>query len=383
MALVDRQRTITPYPLARPSYGPEEINAVVATLKAGQTTCGIRVREFETKFARYLGRDHAVMVNSGSSADMLVAFGLGKPDGRDEICVPAVTWPTQIWACLLAGYRVRLVDVDARTLQIDQSALSAAINTRTRAVFVAHILGNVGDMDTLRNDLPCAVIEDCCEALGAKWQGRHVGTFGRAAAFSFFFSHLINTMEGGMVVTDDPMHDRQYRLLRSHGWEPKRDYRFWFPTWGMNVRPTEVQGAFGGVQMGRLEQFFEARTNNVARLDAVTHLQYPSLLHGIQVDSRCTPSWHGFPLMVDQDAPFSKFQLCRWLESHQIETRPIVAGNLARQPAVAGEERISFGDLPGADAVHERGFYIGVPSHDDVGGIAYVGEVLHDFMRQF
>jgi CDP-6-deoxy-D-xylo-4-hexulose-3-dehydrase len=205
------------YPLARVSYGAEEIAAVVATLEAGRTTMGPRVAEFERRFASYIGAKHAVMVNSGSSADLLLALSLSAIERTGEIVVPAVTWPTQVWACVIAGLTVRLVDVDPETLQFDAADLEAKIGPKTTALFPAHILGNVGDMDRVvelagAHDL--VVLEDCCEALGAYWHDQHVGTLGDAGAFSFFFSHLLSTMEGGMVVTNVDQAAR--RVLPAH-----------------------------------------------------------------------------------------------------------------------------------------------------------------------
>lgn len=373
------------YPLARVSYGAEEIAAVVATLEAGRTTMGPRVAEFERRFAASVGAKHAVMVNSGSSADLLLAMGLVTPDPHGEILVPAVTWPTQVWACVLAGYTVRLVDVDPATLQFDAADLEAKITPRTQALFPAHILGNVGDMDRLielseRHGLP--VIEDCCEALGAEWMGRPVGTFGAAGAFSFFFSHLISTMEGGMLVTESPDAARCYRLWRSHGWEPKPGEHFHFSTWGMNLRPTELQGAFGVAQLDRFDGFLEARRSNFCRLDDAIFCHVPDCFEPVVTLSGCIPAWHAYPFMVNPDAPFTKHHLCAHLEQRGIETRPIVAGNLARQPAVAHHPKVIAGPLPGADAVHERGFYIGLANFDDPEGTGYVAEVLDDFIRQ-
>jgi len=371
------------YPLARVSYGRQEIAAVVETLQAGRTTCGTRVAEFEQRFAEYVGRDYAIMVNSGSSADLLIAFGLGRASEGHEVLLPAVTWPTQVWSCVMAGYIVRLVDVDPATLQMDMDDLERKIGPKTKAIFPVHVLGNVGDMTRLldladRHHL--AVLEDCCEAMGARWDGQHVGTFGQTAAFSFFFSHLINTMEGGMVVCGSAAEDRQYRLWRAHGWEPQQDHLFWFPTWGMNLRPTELQGAFGTVQMERIESFSAARQRNYDRL--VANIRGDGYLTGVHVLPDCDPSWHGFPLMVSADAPYTRDELCRYLNEHGIETRPIIAGNIARQPALNDEVRIHHDRrLPGADQVHEQGFYIGLSSFDDPEGCAYVGEIVGDFMR--
>jgi CDP-6-deoxy-D-xylo-4-hexulose-3-dehydrase len=348
------------------------------------------VEDFERAFAAYVGAPHAVMTNSGSSADLLCALGLGRAaPHRDQVLVPAVTWPTQVWACVLAGYRVRLVDVNPATLQLDLDDLERKANPNTRAIFAAHILGNVGDMARLTGlaaELGVPVLEDCCEALGARWRGRHVGTFGSgtggtAGAFSFFFSHVLSTMEGGMVVTDSPMAARRSRLWRTHGWEPRPGDHFHFPEWGMNVRPTEVQGAFGGVQLARLDGFLAARARNFARLDDQTARRYPDLLSVPAVLPGCQPAWHAFPLLVANGAPFTRDALCAYLEACGVETRPVVAGNLARQPSVARHPRVLSGDLPGADAVDRRGFYLGLASEDDEAGTAYVGEVLRGFVE--
>lgn len=375
------------YPLARVTYGPEEIKAVTACLEAGRTTMGPCVAGFESAFAAFVGSRSAVMVNSGSSADLLCAFSLGAPGERDEVVVPAVTWPTQVWACILAGYRVRLVDVDPETLQMDGVALRQAARAHPQigTVFLTHLLGSVGDLTPIIeavDDHDLVVIADCCEALGARWGGAHVGLLGDAAAFSFFFSHLLTTMEGGMVVTDDDETAHRLRLWRAHGWEPQPGNHFHFPSWGMNLRPTEPQGAFGIVQLTRIEDFMAARARNFGRLQQAID-PWQDWLRTVRWPQETNPSWHAFPILLTAAAHFRKPVLCAYLEARGIETRPIVAGNLARQPAVAHHPRIDAGPLPGADVVHERGFYIGLSSQDDEEGTGYVASVLADFMRRY
>lgn len=385
MTLIAERTDRYRYPLARVTYGTEEISAVVETLEAGRTTMGPRVAEFERRFAEYVGANHAVMVNSGSSADLLLALSLGRPNGPgEEILVPAVTWPTHLWACVLAQYTVRLVDVDPATLQFDADDLERKAGFDTKAVFPAHILGATGNLYRLHEiatDHRLTVLEDCCEALGTHWRDLHVGSDGDAA-YSFFFSHLLSTMEGGMVVTNSDTRARAYRLWRAHGWEPKDGEYFHFPSWGLNLRPTELQGAFGLAQLDRLEGFRVARRTNYAALNGALRRYVPGFFRDMTVLPECAPSWHAFPFMVAPRAPFTKQQLCAYFEAYGIETRPIVAGNLARQPAVAHHPSVRAGPLPGADQVHERGFYVGLANFDDIEGTSHVVQVLDNFIRK-
>lgn len=372
------------YPLAHVTYDEREIRAVVRTLEGGRTTMGPQVQAFEEAFVRYVGARHAVMVNSGSSADLLCAFSLGPAIDGDEVLVPAVTWPTQVWACVLAGYRVRLVDVVPASLQMDVTDLVRKITPQTRAIFATHVLGNVGSLHTLRAiaiEHNLTLLEDCCEALGTRLASQHVGTFGKAGAFSFFFSHLLSTMEGGMVVTDDDGLARRCRLWRNHGWEPRGDQPFRFTTWGMNLRPTELQGAFGLVQLNRVPRAMTARTVNTIRLNLGIPQRYPDLFQQVVVLPECDPSWHGYPLVLTPQAPFTRDALCTYLNREGIETRPLIAGNLAWQPAFTHERRVEGGDLPGADYLHERACYLGLPSQDDPTGTGYVCEAIRQFVE--
>lgn len=385
------------YPLAMATYGTEEILQALDSLCSFRTTMWEKTRRFEDAFGEKFGGE-AVMVNSGSSADLLVAFGLNSQSGGplkhgDEILVPAVTWPTQVWSLLMAGYRVRLVDVDPETLNVDLEQLTNAIGPETRAISLVHLMGNPVDMDRLRaicatHDL--LLFEDCCESLGAKWGGQYVGTFGLAGTFSFFFSHHITTMEGGMILTKDAEFAERLRLLRAHGWsrnlrnpppaESGIDPRYTFLNWGFNVRPTELQSGFGLVQLARFDEFQAHRDRNAAQ--AVERLQeHADFLHLMHVPAPGTCSWFALPVLVDEQAPFTRDEITGYLERHGVETRPIVTGNIAKHPAVRGFEKVmSFGALPGADAVHERGFYLGLHPVDGTDDLDRVFALLDRFV---
>lgn len=367
------------YPLSIATYGVEEVLAAVDSLCSFRTTMWEKTAQFEREFAAVCGHREAIMVNSGSSADLLIAFALTNPAAGllkpgDEILVPSVTWPTQIWSVMMAGLTVRMVDTDPATLNMDLADLEAKIGPRTRAISVVHLMGNPCDMDALRaiaNRHDLLIIEDCCESLGARWAGQAVGTFGLAASYSFFFSHHITTMEGGMIGCHDEKMSDLFRLLRAHGWArnikhatvppvPGIDSRYMFLNWGFNVRPTELQAGFGLEQLQRLPQFHAHRLAHAARFAAFLERH-----HGVMRLMRVLPqaecSWFALPIVLTPECPFTKTQLLDYLEHEGVETRPVVAGNLALQPVCASYPDLQApGPLPGADAVHERGFYVGL-----------------------
>lgn len=384
------------YPLAMATYGPEEVLAALSSLCSFRTTMWERTAEFERAFGDRFGGE-AVMVNSGSSADLLVAFGLHELSGGplksgDEVLAPSVTWPTQLWSLLMAGFSVRMVDVDPRTLNVDLDDLESRITPRTRAISLVHLMGNPVDMDRVleiceRHDL--LLIEDCCESLGATWKGRHVGTFGQAGTYSFFFSHHMVTMEGGMILTQDPELAERYRLLRAHGWsrnlrrppaaQPGLDPRYTFLSWGFNVRPTELQAGFGLVQLERFPGFQEHRRAN-ARLFLDRMEPYVDRLRVMSVPAGGECSWFALPMIVQEGAGFTRDELAAYLEFEGVETRPIVAGNLAAHPASHGFPNLEFGDLPGAELIHERGLYLGLHPVDSSDSLDRLGTLFDRFM---
>lgn len=373
------------YPLAMASYGAEEIVEAIDSLCSFRTTMWEKTKEFERLFSAYQGCVDAVMVNSGSSADLLLAFLLTNPQNPmlkqgGEILLPVVTWPTHVWSPMMAGLSVRFVDVDPKTLNIDLDDLERKITLKTKAVFLVHLLGNPCQMDRVL-DIAKAhgllVLEDCCEALGAEWDGTKVGNFGMGGTFSFFFSHHMVTMEGGMISCPDRETADQLRIFRAHGWlrnvtDPDRydlagydvDPRYAFVNWGFNVRPTELQAGFGLHQLQRLPLFNRRREALASRFFAF--IDETPFLSRPRVHPLARPSWFALPVIIDLDAPFEKKQITDYLEEAGVETRPIVAGNIVRHPVARLFGRTFEGDYPGGDAIHSRGFYLGLsPSQDD------------------
>lgn len=372
------------YPLGYVTWGYEEIMAALECLCLQQTTMWTKTQAFEEQFAQYLQTTEAVMVNSGSSADlvmMLAARELGVLKAGDEILIPAVTWPTQAWAAILAGLSVKFVDVDPGTLNTSAELLEAAITPKTKAIFLVHLMGSPCDMEAIgelakRKNL--LIFEDCCEALGASFDGKKVGKFGFASAFSFFASHHISTMEGGMIATFNPDFADACRLMRAHGWARdlrhrtpdidvlhrygcSEDPRYLFLGMGFNFRPTEIQAEFGRLQLGKLDELNAKRNENFSKVDngfRYTNGQCVTSLTPTHYKSQ--PAWFAIPFVLREGLPYSRADVFSHLQKYGIDTRPIVGGNLVRHPAF-WKYRGLAGSFPGADAIHDRGFYVGLP----------------------
>jgi CDP-6-deoxy-D-xylo-4-hexulose-3-dehydrase len=382
------------HPLGFTTWGADEILAALECLCNQQTTMWTKTEAFETRFAEYLGTDSAVMVNSGSSADlvmMLAARESGLLQPGDEILVPAVTWPTQAWAAILAGFSVKFVDVDPATLNVSVNALEAAITPKTKAISLVHLMGNPCAMDKileLANGRGILLFEDCCEALGASFDKRRVGSFGIASAFSFFASHHISTMEGGMVATSSPDFADACRLLRAHGWARdlkhrskdvdvlgrygfNEDPRYLFLGMGFNFRPTELNAAFGLLQIEKLDSLNAWRNLNANAVSDGFRVTNGHCVNGLMHTSyKSSPAWFALPFVLREGLPYTRKDVAEYLGQYGIDTRPIVGGNLTRHPAFWKYRNAREGSFPGANAVHERGFYIGLPPHKaDMGAV--------------
>ena len=333
-------------------------------------TMGPEVFAFEREFADWCGTAHGVMSNSGSSANLLMLAAMvesGRLRRGDEVLVPAVGWSTSLFPVAQVGLVPVLVDVDEDTLCLDPDRAAEAMGPRTQAALAVHLLGMPADCAALQA-LGLEVLEDACAAPGAERQGRRAGRLGRAATFSFFFSHHITTFEGGITVTDDEALADTMRSLRAHGWvrergdraalaaqSPEIDDRFLFVSTGYNLRPTELAGAVGRVQLRRLDGFLQRRQRN--------HRRWCELLQDLPV--RLFPEPEGvrsaaFAFAVLLPVGVDRAAVQAHLEARGIATRPISGSNLARQPAFARipGARVA-GPLVVADAVHERGLFVG------------------------
>lgn len=388
--------------LHEPTFSAPEINAALDCMLTTRVTMGEKVKTFERQFADKYHFAHGVMNNSGSSANLLAVAAIANPETRDglkpgdEVIVPALSWSTTVWPLVQLGLVPVIVDIDPVTLNIDPQEIERAIGPKTRGVMIVPVYGNPCAMDAIVdicNRRSLILIEDCCEALGALYDGKPVGKFGRVATFSFYFSHHMTTLEGGMCVSDDFELAETMRILRAHGWvrevEDKKRWtdrypdiheRFLFVNLGYNLRATELQGAMGSVQLPKLDFYIQKRRENAAWLRR-TLGQYGDVMDFQEETPKGFHSWFGFPITIREKAPFRLQELTELLEAALIETRPIICGNIARQPAMKLYPHCTVGDLKHANAVMERSFSIGI--HQDVGEDArnYIAEQFRSFLK--
>jgi CDP-6-deoxy-D-xylo-4-hexulose-3-dehydrase len=382
----------TPVPPSGKLLGAEELRNMVDAALDGWLTTGRFNTEFERRLARFLGVRSAITVNSGSSAN-LVAFSTltsSKLGDRaiqpgDEVIAVAAGFPTTVNPILQCGAVPVFVDVQLPTYNIDPSRIEAAITPRTRAIMLAHTLGNPFDLDAVmeivrRHNL--WLIEDCCDALGSTWRGRKVGTFGHLATLSFYPAHHITMGEGGAVFTEEPRLKRIAESFRDWGrdcWcDPGKDntcgkrfdwklgdlpdgydHKYTYSHIGYNLKITDMQAACGLAQLDRADDFIARRRRNFgflhARLaDCQDQLILPEATPGAD------PSWFGFPITLRDGARISRLEMQRGLDAAKVGTRLLFAGNLVRQPSMKGRNFRVSGSLEVTDQIMERTFWIGV-----------------------
>lgn len=383
------------YRLAFSSWGDEEINALQRVISSGQFTMGKEVKELELEFSKYFGSKHCVMVNSGSSANLIAIGALiysGRLNRGDEVIVPAVSWSTTYHPLQQYGLKVKFIDIDLDTLNYDMDALEKAINENTKMIFIVNLLGNNNHFDKLLelakiNNL--IVIEDNCESMGSEFNNKKSGTFGMMGTFSSFFSHHISTMEGGYVLTDDDELYEILKSLRAHGWtrEVKDGYDFFpnrkddfydkfdFVLPGYNLRPLELEAAIGKVQLSKLEKIIQFRVNN-AEYFLSKAKNYREFKTQLEVGKS---SWFGFSIILTGWLDGKRKILVDFLENNSIDTRPIVAGNFTKNSCIKYYDHEIFRQLKNADYLHENGFFIGNNGKDLIHEIDYFFETVDKF----
>ena len=381
------------YELASSSWDEKEIDAIKRVIDSGFYTFSKNVFQFEADFAKYTKHKYCVMVNSGSSANLLAVAALFyKKDNPlkqgDEVIVPAVSWATTYYPLYQYGLKLKFVDIDIETLNFDLKQLEAAVTDQTKMIFAVNLLGNSNDYDEIKRIIGnrnIYLLEDNCESLGGEYKGTPLGSVGLIGTYSTFFSHHISTMEGGVVGTDDEELWNIILCLRSHGWTrqlPKKNklciksddyfeegWRFILP--GYNVRPTEMSGAVGIEQVKKLPEFIRHRRENAAYFQQVFGTDERFLLQKEIGKS----SWFGFSFVL-RDDHIDRQKIIDTCTAANIDTRPIVAGNFARKEVVKYFNHEIVGDLKNSDFIERRGFFVGNHQFDIKDKIDYLKKTL-------
>jgi CDP-6-deoxy-D-xylo-4-hexulose-3-dehydrase len=387
------------YSLASTTWDEQEIDAINDVVKSGKYSMGERVLAFEAEFAKKMGSKFAVMVNSGSSANLILVSAcryLKKPKlmPGDEVIVPAVSWSTTYYPVTQIGAVLKFVDINPNTLNIDVTKIEEAITRKTKAILVVNLLGNPADWDSLKKIADkhgLLLLEDNCESLGATLGRKQLGTFGLGGTYSSFFSHHISTMEGGLIATDDEELYQVMKSLRAHGWTrdlPEKNhvydktgnawddlFRFVLP--GYNVRPLEMEAAIGSVQLRKLDSFIAARRKNAELFQSAMNG-----LDGYRIQKENgDSSWFGFSLILEGKLKGKRAGLIAALTQAEIDSRPIVTGNFARNPVIERLPHLEIGPLPGADDIHDNGLFVGNHHYDLSNELDLLIETLKNFER--
>ena len=404
----------SPVPVSGKVYGAHEMQMLAESCLDFWLTTGRFNAEFEQRLANFIGVKHALTVNSGSSAN-LVAFstltshylrGEALKPG-DEMITVATGFPTTVNPALQYGITPVFVDVDIPTYNIKPDMIEAAVTDKTRAIMIAHTLGNPFDLaEVMRvaEKYDLFVVEDSCDALGAKYDGRNVGTFGHMGTLSFYPAHHITMGEGGAVFTDKPRLKRVMESMRDWGRDcwcapgedntcGKRfcrklgdlpygyDHKYTYSHCGYNLKITDMQAAVGLAQIDRIGEFVAARQRN---FDKLTELLKPleDVLILPQPTPNSEPSWFGYPITLREDAPVSRDDIVQHLNDKNIGTRLLFGGNLIRQPYMKDRNYRVVGELTNADIVTERCFWVGIYPGLDEDHLTYTAETLCNFLRQ-
>lgn len=383
------------YPLASSTWDQKEIEAINGVIAKDLYTMGEGVKQFENDFSNFVNTKYAVMVNSGSSANLIAVAAMfytknPKLKRGDEVIVPAVSWSTTYYPLYQYGLKLKFVDVDLHTLNFDLDQLKLAVSDSTKMILAVNLLGNPNNFDTI-NDIigsrDIILMEDNCESMGAKFKGKQTGTFGLVGTFSTFYSHHMATMEGGLIVTDDEEIYHVMLCLRAHGWTrhlPKENkisnksdnafeesFRFILP--GYNVRPVEMSGVIGIEQLKKLPSFLDQRRKN-AELFVSLFKDNKDFYIQQNIDNS---SWFGFSFIIQPESKLKRSAIVKELEENQIDCRPIVTGDFTKNEVLKYFDCELFGEMKNAKYLDENGFFVGNHQIDLTEEIHHLHKVLN------
>ena len=370
------------YSLASDSWDELEVNAINDVIKSNRYTMGSKVRQFENEFSKFFDVKYSLMLNSGSSANLLAIASLIIDEETDlnqgdEVIVPAVSWSTTFSPISQYGLKLRFVDIDLNTLNIDENLIESAITKKTKAIFAVNLLGNSCNFKKLKDlcdKYNLLLLEDNCESLGAIYDNKFTGTIGNVGTFSFFFSHHMQTMEGGMLVTNNKKTYELANSMRAHGWirdlpddnslfkktGDNFEDSFKFITPGYSIRPLEMSGAIGSVQLRKINSFIDNRRENAKFFNELFKSNENIIIQRETGES----SWFGFSIVLKNKFLGKRSEVLKKLSNANIETRPIVAGNFTKNPTIKYMDHTISGELKNAEYIDENGFFVGNDHRD-------------------
>jgi CDP-6-deoxy-D-xylo-4-hexulose-3-dehydrase len=382
------------YPLASSTWDEKEIEAINGVITKDMYTMGEGVKQFEDDFAKFVNSKYAVMVNSGSSANLIAVAAMfytknPKLKRGDEVIVPAVSWSTTYYPLYQYGLKLKFVDVDLHTLNFDLDQLKLAVTDNTKMILAVNLLGNPNNFDSIKDIIgsrDIILMEDNCESMGAEFKGKQTGTFGLVGTFSTFFSHHMATMEGGLIVTDDEEMCHVMVCLRAHGWTrhlPKENkisnksdnwfeesFRFLLP--GYNVRPVEMSGVIGVEQLKKLPSFLDQRRKN-AELFISLFKDNKDFYIQKDIDNS---SWFGFSFIIKPESNLNRLDIVKKLEENNIDCRPIVTGDFTKNEVLKYFDCEIFGKMKNAQYLDKNGFFVGNHQIDLTEEIKHLHRVL-------
>lgn len=366
------------YPLQADSFSSQDINAGIKILLSGQLTMSKKTREFEKYFAKKIKTKYCLMVNSGSSANLLALFCVVNPLRKkrlkrgDECLVPAICWSTTLWPIIQAGLTPKVVDVNINNFSLDLDTIKKNVTKKTKAIMIVNVLGNCAELDEIRqyaDKKKIVLIEDNCESLGSVYKNKNLGTYGDFSSFSFYFSHQITAGEGGMIACKSEKDYKILKALRAHGWDreinKKSKNKFNFINQGFNLRPLEVSAAIGLSQLKRLNKMIKTRSYNRSKIlkKLKNSNEWDNQYDFFEPQKNLKPSWFGLPLLIKKKFIKKKGLFLKFLNKNKVETRPIISGNFANQPAIKLHKiKIDSKKLINAQEIENRGFFIGIPT---------------------
>ena len=377
------------YPLLHDGFTKKDIEEGIKVLKSRQITISKITDNFEKRFAKKMGTKYAVMVNSGSSANLLAAFASCNPLRKnifkrgEEFLIPAICWSTSLWPFYQAGLKPVFVDADVNTLNINIKDLKKKITKKTKVIVIVHVLGNSSDMTQIRTickKKKIILVEDTCESLGSKYKDKFLGTFGDFGTYSFYYSHQITSGEGGMIVCNN---DNDYDILlslRSHGWARKLlkqkkyekkyknlDNRFIFLNSGFNLRPTEIQAAIANNQFKRLDNLKKIKKKNHLKIvkSFLKNKKWKNQFTFILENKNVSANWFGLSILINKHLVYKKEKFINYLTKIGIENRPIISGNFINQPSFnLFKFKANKKTLLGSQEIENRGFFIGLDNKE-------------------